>query len=497
MSQLKKGALLSYVTIFLTNIIGLVLTPFIIRTFGNAEYGLYTLIGAFVGYISVMDLGLNNTIVRFVAKYRAEENKEGEENFLAITMIIYAAISIIISIIGVVLYFNLGSIFGNSLTLAEIEKAKVMFIILIFNLAITLPGGAFTAICNGYEHFVYPRLVNIIRYIVRSLLVVGLLLYGGDAIGLVVLDTFMNLLVIAFNGWYVFKKLNIRIKLHRFEMSFFKEIFSYSFWIFVFSLSYNLQWNASQTVLGMNASTVSVAIFGVGILLVGYYAAFAGAVNTILLPKATALTMHNDNSDDYNLNIIQVGRIVIFILLFILSAFYLFGQEFIFLWIGDAYLSSWKIALLLMISLTLLLVHGFGNSILEAKKKNKFKAILSFMTLFFAVTLGYFFSKKYGIEGISYPLSIAIFLNGALMMVYYKKVFGFEIFLFMKSVFFKPVFSTIILVSLYKLILQYFRSNSWSFVAIFGILYFIIYTGINYWVILDKDTKSIIFKFRK
>lgn len=37
MSQLKKGALLSYANIFLTNIIGLILTPFIIRILGD-EY---------------------------------------------------------------------------------------------------------------------------------------------------------------------------------------------------------------------------------------------------------------------------------------------------------------------------------------------------------------------------------------------------------------------------------------------------------------------------
>ena len=41
------------------------------------------LIGALVGYIAVLDFGLGNATVRFVSKYRAEENKKGEENFLA------------------------------------------------------------------------------------------------------------------------------------------------------------------------------------------------------------------------------------------------------------------------------------------------------------------------------------------------------------------------------------------------------------------------------
>ena len=97
-NQLKGGALLSYVSIFLTNIIGLILTPFIIRSLGSAEYGLYTMIGAYIGYMSVLDFGLNNTVIRFIAKYNAEKDKKGEENFLAHSFIMYICISICICI---------------------------------------------------------------------------------------------------------------------------------------------------------------------------------------------------------------------------------------------------------------------------------------------------------------------------------------------------------------------------------------------------------------
>ncbi|MEG1426315.1 MAG: ABC transporter ATP-binding protein, partial [Oscillospiraceae bacterium] len=54
---------------------------------------------------------------------------------------------------------------SSQLSKEELEKAKLMMIILIFNLAITLPGGAFTAISNAYEKFVFPRSISIIKYI--------------------------------------------------------------------------------------------------------------------------------------------------------------------------------------------------------------------------------------------------------------------------------------------------------------------------------------------
>ena len=64
MSEIRRGALLSYVTILVVNLSGLLLTPFIIRSLGNAEYGLYLLIGSLAAYLGVLDFGLNNAETR-------------------------------------------------------------------------------------------------------------------------------------------------------------------------------------------------------------------------------------------------------------------------------------------------------------------------------------------------------------------------------------------------------------------------------------------------
>ncbi|APY12396.1 hypothetical protein BWZ22_14705 [Seonamhaeicola sp. S2-3] len=178
MSQLKKGAALNYITIFLTNAVGLFITPFILNHIGKSEYGIYTTIGALIGTISLLDLGLNNTVVRFVAKYKAEKDRKGEENFLATTMIIYGIISVLVIIIGVAFYGHIDNYF-TKMNAEEIEIAKTIFILLIFNLVINLPGGTLRGVCFGYEKFVFPKTVNIIRYILRTITIVAVLSLGG------------------------------------------------------------------------------------------------------------------------------------------------------------------------------------------------------------------------------------------------------------------------------------------------------------------------------
>lgn len=491
MSQLKKGALLSYLNIFLTNLIGLALTPFIIKSLGDAEYGLYTLIGAFVGYISVMDLGLNNTIIRYVAKYRAQGDKKGEESFLSTTMIIYGAISILVILIGIILYWNLNAIFGNSLTFDEMEKAKVMFVILIFNIAITLPGGAFSAICSGYEHFVYPRILQIVRYLVRSAAVIGLLLLGGDAIGLVILDTIMNISIILSSAYYVFKKLRVRFKIHTFELPLVKEIFSYSIWIFLLTLVYQFQWRGGQVILGIKTDTVTVAIYAIGILLGTYYGAFASAINGVFLPKAMKMVVNNANGKELTDMTIRVGRLTLLVLLSILGGFILFGQQFIHLWVGDTYREAWLIALIIMITSTNILVQSFADSTLMAKKLFKFKGITYIAFIIIGTIIGYFLIDYYGSLGMILGICFSWALSQFFVTIYLKKEMHFEIRYFYSSLFNRllPIFLGVISVMYF---INYLELNNWVGLLFKIFIFLLLYSVFMYQFGMNKFEKTMI-----
>ncbi|RZJ34864.1 MAG: polysaccharide biosynthesis protein [Flavobacterium sp.] len=426
MSQLKKGAILSFVTIILTNGIGLVLTPFMIYKLGDSEYGLYTLIGSLVGYISVLDFGLNNSIVRFVARYRALEERANEENFLATTMLIYGVISAVIVLLGIALYFNLDSFF-DKLTPGEMVKAKIMFIILIFNLAITLPGGAFGAICSAYEKFVFPRALNIIKYLMRSAMVVSLLTLGGDSISIVVMDTILNVAIILIEAFYVFRRLKVVFKMHHFEFSLVREIFAYSVWIFVFAMVGQFQWKGGQFILGVISGTTAVAIYAVGIMLGTYYGAFSTAISGVFLPRATKMTYLNATGEELTQMMVRIGRISLLVLLMILGGFFLYGRQFVHLWLPSTYRNSWLIALIVMIGYTIPLVQAFANSILEAKNKFSFKAIVYIGLIVLGTLFGAYLAKFYGAVGIILGTTTGWLLSQVIMNIYYSRVIGIHI----------------------------------------------------------------------
>lgn len=481
MSQLKKGAILNYITIILINVVGLVMTPFILKHLGKDEYGIFITIGAMVSTISILDFGLNNTIVRFVAKYRAEKDKKGEENFLATTMIIYSIISILVVLIGLVFYTQIDSYFSQ-MNPEELRIAKIMFLILVFNLAIRLPGGSFTGICSGYEAFVFPKMLNITRYVLRSITVVGILLLGGRSIALVIVDTIFGLGVVGVTAFYTFKKLKVRFKLHSFNKNFIKQILKYSFWIFIFSLVNLFQWKAGHWVLGSIYPPEILAIYGIGITLGTYYGGFSTAISGVFLPRATQMSVNNASGEQLTDMMIKIGRLSFIVLMYILIAFILYGNQFVHLWVGktlgkEGSYQSWTIALMIMVAYTLPLVQHFGNSILEAKNKLSFKAVLYVCFMIVGTAAGALLAREYAAIGMIAGTMIGWLVVQNVMNFYYHKVIKLNIFRFFKELGHKTILVLTVVIAIGYCI-NYIPGEGWlnfiykgtSYTIIFGIL---------------------------
>ena len=113
MNQIKAGALLSYITLILNSVIALLYTPFMTFKLGQAEYGLYSLVASIISTLTVLDLGFGNAVIRYTAKFKAE-NKQNELNkMFGMFFIIFSIIALLSLAIGGVIYFNLDSLFSQ------------------------------------------------------------------------------------------------------------------------------------------------------------------------------------------------------------------------------------------------------------------------------------------------------------------------------------------------------------------------------------------------
>ncbi|MHB8126269.1 MAG: oligosaccharide flippase family protein [Desulfitobacteriaceae bacterium] len=435
MNQLKAGALLSYVSIFITIIIGLLYTPIMLRLLGQSEFGLYSLMGAVVGYLSILDLGLGNAIVRYTARNRALGNKDAESDLNGMFLVLYSFIGILTVIIGAVLYFNTDNMFGATLTVAELEKAKIMMMLLIFNCAVSFPLSIFSSIMQAHEQFIFVRLVSIFRSLLNPCFILPLLYLGYGSVMMVVVNTVLNIGCLLINLVYCFRVLNTRIHFIKLDLILLKEIGGFSFFIFLGVIVDKVYWSTGQFILAIVSGTVLVAVFAVAMQLNTMYIMFSTSVSGVLLPRITMMVANNASNDDLSQMMIKIGRVQYVVMAYILSGFVLFGQAFINLWAGSNYSHAYYIVLLVMIPITIPLIQNVGIAILQAQNRNAFRSVVYLSIAVLNVLVSIPLAKMWGGIGCALATGISLIIGNVIIMnIYYHRRIGLNILLFWKNI---------------------------------------------------------------
>ena len=102
-----------------------------LKLMGQSEYGLYSLVTSIIAYFSVLDMGFGNAMIRFVSKSKAKKEREKEAKINGMFLFLYLIMGLISLILGIVVFNNSSTIFSASLSKTELEKAKILLIILL------------------------------------------------------------------------------------------------------------------------------------------------------------------------------------------------------------------------------------------------------------------------------------------------------------------------------------------------------------------------------
>lgn len=490
--QRKGGALLSYLSIIINTIVQLLYTPFLIRILGQGEYGLYSLISSIIGYLTVLDLGFGNAIVVFSIKYRAHNNFNEEEKLLGMFKIIFYIIGILAALLGLILYFNVENLFSNTMTTQELEKAKIMMLILSVNLAFTFSFSIYQSVITAHEKFIFQKVLSILNTILKPLIMIPLLFLGFKSITMTIVITFVNIFVLLSNYTYCSKRLKIKIKFKGFDKKIFNLIFGYSIFIFVGVIVDKVNWSIDQFILGAVSGTIAVSIYSVASQLNSLFINLSNAVSGVLLPKISNMIANKVSSDELTNEMIKVGRIQYYIIFFMASGIVLFGKEFILWWAGAGFEESYYVALLLIIPISFPLIQNLGISIMQAMNKYKFKAVSTFIMAVLNVLVSYFLAKKYGAIGCAIGTAASLILcNIILINIYYYKVLKLDIIKFWKNIF-KMTLTFIIPIGVILMVMLATNLTGILSVIIYGIIYTIIYTFVSYLFTMDYYEKSII-----
>lgn len=374
----KKGVLLSYILMIMEVLSTLLLTPFIIRSLGGAEYGVYKLSASIVSYLMLLDLGVGNAVTRYVAKYRANNNEEECRKFLGVTVVFYSAIAVICLLLGFVLIAIFPTTFATGLTPDEISLGQTLLFVTVLNAALTMGTAQYQSIIIAYERFDVSRGSSIVQIIVRVALTILVLNLGMGSVGIVWVTFFLTLVFRLYLVFFVTKKLKLRPQYRGIKISFIKEITVYSSMILLQMIATQINACADSVLLGIivPASSVLIATYGVGQLIIQYYQSIGSAVNGVLMPGVVKMVEKGATPKILCDEMVRIGRWIFMLIGGIWCCFLVFGQQFINLWAGEEYGQAYIVAIMLMTAHMFILTEAIGTQILWAKGEHKEQSIL-------------------------------------------------------------------------------------------------------------------------
>ena len=495
--QIKVGAVISYIAIFINIASGLIYTPWMMNTIGKSDYGLYTLAMSLINTF-LIDFGLSMATQRYVAKYLAEGNQEAVNKFIGLIYKLYFIISIFLVVVFAGLYLFIDKIYVE-LTPAELEKFRGLYLIAVIYSVLNFPFIPLNGMLSAYEKFVQLKLADLLHKFIAVALTVAALILGFGVYSLVTVNLISGIVHIVVRLIIIKKSTPIKVDFRYKNSALVKELFGFSVWSFVSSLAIRLFLTLGSQVLGIVSGTAEVAVFGYAVSLESYIYIFVNAVNGFFMSKLSRISKEADEEQKRK-NVINlmtsVGRFIMILFGLIVVGFVCLGQEFINLLFGNAYDGSYMCTILICAYGFVAYPQQIANTLVMVENKVKKRAIFAIIAFVVDIVLSVIFGKLWGAFGVSLAICIALVLYTILMNILYAKDLKLDL---------KTFFVNCHLKLLPGILVSFGVAFAIKFIPLGGWLGFFVkvacicleYLVVAWFVMLNKNERSNLLKRRK
>ncbi len=492
LNQRKAGVLLSYAGELVKILVNLIYTPIMLRLLGQSEYGLYQLVYSVVSYLGLLSLGFGSSYLRFYSRYKAKNDEDEISKLNGMFMIIFCSISVICILCGAVMIGNIRTIFGTGLTDSEYETARVLMGLLIINLAMTFPNSVFNCSITAHEKFLFQKLLILLQNLFSPFLTLPLLIMGYGSIGMVSVTTFLTFALLLSNMFYCFKKLHIRFAFKGLKIALLKEMWVFTFFIFLNQIIDQINWSVDKFLLGRLAGTPAVAVYGVGGQINTLYLQFSSSVSSVFIPKVNRIVAESNDDTQLTKLFTKVGRIQFIVLGLILSGFIFLGIPFVKIWAGAEYGASYAVALLLIIPVTVPLIQNLGVEIQRAKNMHKARAVVYLAIAIANVFVSIPLIKLMGPAGAALGTAISLFAGNIVFMNwYYHARIGMNMIYFWKEIAkFIPALIVPCVVGI--IIMNFANITGLVKLGVFAVIYAAVYGLSMYFLGMNEEEKQLV-----
>lgn len=283
--RIAVNTIIVYIRLFVTMIVGLFSSRYVLMALGISDYGLYNVVGSVIGMYAFVASSLGGATIRFMNFEMGK--KDGDVNrMFNICNALHISMAVIILIISET--FGIWYIL-NHLNVAPGKLGDAMF---VFQVSITVScigiiNVPYSSLYNVHEKFLFPALLDIFYTLLRLGLVIFLLYYKGNALrfyatmmSLTTLSDFMIYHYLAYRNWH-------DIVQWKFVPGWdnYKGVLSFTFYQILWTLALTVRDAGSNLLINLFFGTAVNAAYAVSCSVRNYVSAFMGSFDSAAAPQ--------------------------------------------------------------------------------------------------------------------------------------------------------------------------------------------------------------------
>ena len=443
--QILKNVGSSWSALAINVMVGIFLSPFILHHLGDTGFGVWVVIFSVTGYYGLFDLGIRSSIIRYVSKYTATDDRKNLAHFVNTALFSYTCIGVVSMALTFMLSTSVERLFKIPPEMHS--QARLLLLMVGASVSLSFPLGVFGGILEGLQRFYILNWTSIGATLARAALIVYFLNRGYGLLTVALLTVILPIFSSILRGIIVFRLCPVPIGLKHVDRASFRHMVNYGGTTFLVLVAARLRFRTDAIVLGTMMSAVAVTYFNIGSRIVDYAQEFVSSLAQVFVPMSSQ-SEATGNLDRVRKIYIAGNRVCAFLILPITAILILLGKHIIRIWVGARYVPhSYPVLVVMIIPYALLMSQAASGRILFGLGKHQVYAAITVIEGIANLILSIALVPPLGIIGDALGTAIPLTFTCLVFLPrHLKKQIGVPVGTFLRQAYTLPILLTLPLV---------------------------------------------------
>jgi O-antigen/teichoic acid export membrane protein len=380
-------------------LVAFALMPLLLHRLGEAQYGVWILVGSTLAYGTLLDLGIGDAVTKYVSECHSRGDLELANGIIATAL----ALLTVLGLVALALSSALAPVFPSIFAIPSSQHDTSMLLVLLLGiqLAISIPCVVFAAILRGLQRYGLLNSTTIASQLLSAAAIVTILLNGRGVIeiaaaNMLIWSTTQAMTYLCIR--HVAPELHIGWRRARRDLV--RSVFSFSLAMFAIHAAGRVQSKSDEIVIGVFLSAGVVAPYAIARRLSGLPQLLSEQFLKIFVPLASQFNAENDLRRLRSLYLVGT-RLTLVILIPVAGVLVALAGDLLTLWIGPDYVDYAPIVVILTLASLIETSQWPGMSILQGIARHHRLAAVWVCTAAANLALSLVLVRAYGAIGVA------------------------------------------------------------------------------------------------